>query len=76
MYKVVKKVCLNPSVTMMDIEAPFVAAKAEPGADGRTEAGKGLKGRKLSRPVYHTHTGMPGRGGMRQVDDVVISSHF
>lgn len=31
MYKVVKKVCLNPSVTMMDIEAPFVAAKAEPG---------------------------------------------
>ena len=31
MYKVVRKVCLNPSVTMMDIEAPFVAAKAEPG---------------------------------------------
>ncbi len=31
MYKIVKKACLNPSVTMMDIEAPFVAAKAEPG---------------------------------------------
>ena len=31
MYKVVRKICLNPSVTMMDIEAPFVAAKAEPG---------------------------------------------
>ncbi len=31
MYKIVKKACLNSSVTMMDIEAPFVAAKAEPG---------------------------------------------
>lgn len=31
MYKIVKKTPLNPSVTMMDIEAPFVAAKAEAG---------------------------------------------
>ncbi len=31
MYKIVNKKSLNPTVTMMDIEAPFVAAKAEPG---------------------------------------------
>ncbi len=31
MYKIVKKKALNPSVTMMEIEAPFVAKKAEPG---------------------------------------------
>jgi ferredoxin--NADP+ reductase len=31
MYKIVNKKVLNPTVTMMDIEAPFVAAKAEPG---------------------------------------------
>mgnify|MGYP001344766267 CR=1 FL=1 len=31
MYKIVKKSSLNPTVTMMDVEAPFVAAKAEPG---------------------------------------------
>ncbi len=31
MYKIVKKVCLNPTVTLMEIEAPFVAKKAEPG---------------------------------------------
>ena len=31
MYKIVNKKCLNPTVTMMDIEAPFVAAKAKPG---------------------------------------------
>ena len=31
MYKIVKKKALNPTVTMMDIEAPLVAAKAEPG---------------------------------------------
>ncbi len=31
MYKIVSKRSLNPFVTMMDIEAPFVAAKAEPG---------------------------------------------
>ena len=31
MYKIVAKKELNPTVTMMDIEAPFVAAKAEPG---------------------------------------------
>lgn len=31
MYKILKKKVLNPTVTMMDIEAPFVAAKAEPG---------------------------------------------
>lgn len=31
MYKIVNKKILNPTVTMMDIEAPFVAAKAEAG---------------------------------------------
>ncbi len=31
MYKIVSKKELNPTVTMMDIEAPYVAAKAEPG---------------------------------------------
>lgn len=31
MYKIVKKVPLNPTVTMMDIDAPFVAKKAEAG---------------------------------------------
>ena len=31
MYKIVDKVSLNPTVTRYDIEAPFVAAKAQPG---------------------------------------------
>lgn len=31
MYKIIKKESLNPTVTKMEIEAPFVAAKAEPG---------------------------------------------
>ncbi len=31
MYKIVKKESLNPTVTLMEIEAPFVAAKAQPG---------------------------------------------
>lgn len=31
MYKIVKKQVLNPTVTLMEIEAPFVAAKAQPG---------------------------------------------
>ena len=31
MYKIVKKRELNPTVTMMDIDTPFVARKAEPG---------------------------------------------
>ena len=31
MYKIIKKKELNPTVTMMDIYAPMVAAKAEPG---------------------------------------------
>lgn len=31
MYKIVSKKALNPTVTMMDIEAPFVAKKAEAG---------------------------------------------
>ncbi len=31
MYKIVSKKSLNPTVTSMEIEAPFVAAKAEPG---------------------------------------------
>ena len=31
MYKILRKKELNPTVTLMDIEAPLVAAKAEPG---------------------------------------------
>lgn len=31
MYKIVTKKELNPTVTLMEIEAPYVAAKAEPG---------------------------------------------
>ena len=31
MYKIVKKKELNPTVTLMTIEAPLVARKAEPG---------------------------------------------
>ncbi len=31
MYKILHKKTLNPTVTMMDIEAPFVARKAQPG---------------------------------------------
>ncbi len=31
MYKIITKKVLNPTVTMMEIEAPFVARKAEPG---------------------------------------------
>ncbi len=31
MYKIIKKEELNPTVTRMDIEAPLVAKKAEPG---------------------------------------------
>lgn len=31
MYKIVKKRILNPTVTLMEIEAPPVAKKAEPG---------------------------------------------
>ena len=31
MYKIITKKVLNPTVTMMEIEAPFVAKKAEPG---------------------------------------------
>ncbi len=31
MYKIVSKKVLNPTVTRMDIEAPFVAKKAQPG---------------------------------------------
>lgn len=31
MYKIVNKKSLNPTVTLMDIEAPYVAAKAQPG---------------------------------------------
>ena len=31
MYEIVNKVRLNPTVTLMDIRAPYVAAKAEPG---------------------------------------------
>ena len=31
MYKIVKKRELNPTVTLMEVDAPFVARKAEPG---------------------------------------------
>ncbi len=31
MYRIVTKKVLNPTVTLMEIEAPFVAAKAQPG---------------------------------------------
>ncbi len=31
MYKIVRKKVLNPTVTLMDIEAPLIAKKAEPG---------------------------------------------
>ena len=31
MYRIVKKDCLNPTVTRMEIEAPRIAKKAEPG---------------------------------------------
>ncbi len=31
MYKILNKKSLNPTVTLMDIEAPFVARKAQPG---------------------------------------------
>lgn len=31
MYKILKKVELNPTVTLMDIDAPLIAKKAEPG---------------------------------------------
>jgi ferredoxin--NADP+ reductase len=31
MYKIIKKKVLNPTVTLMEIEAPYVAKKAEPG---------------------------------------------
>lgn len=31
MYKIVNKKILNPTVTMIDVEAPLVAAKAQPG---------------------------------------------
>ncbi len=31
MYKIVKKKVLNPTVTLMEIEAPLIAKKAEPG---------------------------------------------
>ena len=31
MYKILKKQNLNPTVTLMEIDAPFVAAKAQPG---------------------------------------------
>ena len=31
MYKILKKKALNPTVTLMEIEAPLIAKKAEPG---------------------------------------------
>ena len=31
MYKIIKKKILNPTVTLMEVDAPMIAAKAEPG---------------------------------------------
>lgn len=31
MFKIVKKRCLNPSVSLIEVEAPYIARKAEPG---------------------------------------------
>ena len=31
MFKIVRKKVLNPTVTLMEVEAPFIAKKAEPG---------------------------------------------
>ena len=31
MYKIVRKESLNPTVSLMEIEAPLIAKKAEPG---------------------------------------------
>ena len=31
MYKILRKEALNPTVTLLDIEAPLIAKKAEPG---------------------------------------------
>ena len=31
MFKIVRKKELNPTVTLMEVDAPFVARKAEPG---------------------------------------------
>lgn len=31
MYKIVTKKVLNPTVTLMEVDAPMIAAKAEPG---------------------------------------------
>jgi ferredoxin--NADP+ reductase len=31
MNKIVRKLSLNPTVSLMEIEAPFIAKKAEPG---------------------------------------------
>lgn len=31
MYKIVKKKSLNPTVTLMEIDAPLIAKKAQPG---------------------------------------------
>ena len=31
MYKIVRKRSLNPTVSLMEIEAPLIAKKAEPG---------------------------------------------
>ena len=31
MYKIIRKKELNPTVTLMDVDAPLIAKKAEPG---------------------------------------------
>ena len=31
MFKILRKECLNPTVTLIEVEAPYIARKAEPG---------------------------------------------
>ena len=31
MYRIVRKKVLNPTVTLMEVEAPFIAKKVQPG---------------------------------------------
>ena len=45
MYKITRKKELNANVTLMDIEAPFVARKAKAGPETAAEAPK-KRGRK------------------------------
>lgn len=41
MYKIVRRKELNPTVTLMEIEAPLIARKAEPGTVYHPARGRG-----------------------------------